>query len=174
MSKPTTINILGTDYTIEYKTEYEDQALLSMGGHCDYTTKKIVIRSTYPEEVNDVEDMSVTIQDTIRHEIVHAFLRESGLSYSSWANNEEIVDWIALQFPKMQEVFKAVEMIALDMDMPKTCYECNFSTCIAHGGVCKHTGNFIEWGQTQRPDWCPLKEIKGICMCEVEELKQYE
>lgn len=38
----------------------------------------------------------------VRHEIVHAFLKESGLDCNSdWARNEEIVDWIALQGPKI-------------------------------------------------------------------------
>ena len=43
----------------------------------------------------------------LRHEIVHAFLYESGLDVSSeWARNEEIVDWIALQTPKLQKAFE--------------------------------------------------------------------
>lgn len=47
----------------------------------------------------------------IRHELVHAFLFESGLSVNSWADNEEIVDWIAIQFPKLQAGFNAVNAL---------------------------------------------------------------
>lgn len=48
----------------------------------------------------------------LRHEIVHAFLFESGIDSSSeWARNEEIVDWIALQFPKLLDAFKETECI---------------------------------------------------------------
>ena len=42
----------------------------------------------------------------LRHEIVHAFLFESGLAESSfstdaWAKNEEMIDWIAFTGPKI-------------------------------------------------------------------------
>ena len=49
---------------------------------------------------------------TIRHELVHAFLNESGLQWNSFApdkaraKNEEMVDWFAIQFPKMYEAFR--------------------------------------------------------------------
>ena len=55
---------------------------------------------------------------TLRHEIMHAFLNESGLSDSSnrfdsaWAKNEEMVDWFAIQSPKIFKVF--VELGILD------------------------------------------------------------
>ena len=41
-------------------------------------------------------------QKNLRHEIIHAFLFESGLAENSeWAQNEEMVDWIAKQGPKL-------------------------------------------------------------------------
>ena len=43
-----------------------------------------------------------------RHELIHAFLYESGLDACSWANNEEMVDWIAIQFPKLFKAFQEV------------------------------------------------------------------
>ena len=50
-------------------------------------------------------------QQVIRHELVHAFLFESGLGADSWGINEEIVDWIAYQFPKMAEAFGKVDAL---------------------------------------------------------------
>ena len=48
---------------------------------------------------------------TIRHEITHAILFESGLDHNTeWARNEEIVDFIAIQFPKLLEIFKSIEV----------------------------------------------------------------
>lgn len=48
----------------------------------------------------------------MRHEIIHAFLFESGLSenftHPEYGHDETYVDWIASQFPKMCEVFKEV------------------------------------------------------------------
>lgn len=51
-------------------------------------------------------------KQTLRHEIVHAFLSESGLSHNSacaempWAKNEEMVDWIAIQGEKIYEAWR--------------------------------------------------------------------
>lgn len=39
------------------------------------------------------------------------FLFESGLGADSWGINEEIVDWIAYQFPKMAEAFGKVDAL---------------------------------------------------------------
>ena len=49
---------------------------------------------------------------TLRHEIVHAFFNESGLMDSAfaydgaWAKNEEMVDWLAIQIPKIYKAFE--------------------------------------------------------------------
>jgi predicted SprT family Zn-dependent metalloprotease len=68
------------------------------------------------EDKNDtmaLQDMDTFIKKVIRHEIIHAFLIESGLNNNSmkveyWAQNEEMVDWIAYQFPKISMVFKEI------------------------------------------------------------------
>lgn len=39
------------------------------------------------------------------------FLFESGLDSESWGRNEEIVDWIANQFPKMMKAFDEVNAL---------------------------------------------------------------
>ena len=60
------------------------------------------------------EDLELWQRKTLRHEIVHAFLYESGLwqnSFKDWARNEEMTDWIALQFEKLLDVFKEVKAI---------------------------------------------------------------
>lgn len=45
----------------------------------------------------------------IRHELIHAFIYESGLSNENkWAENEELVDWIAIQFPKLKKCFEKI------------------------------------------------------------------
>jgi hypothetical protein len=42
----------------------------------------------------------------LRHELVHAFIYESGLdTCCGWARNEEMTDWIATQFPKIADCF---------------------------------------------------------------------
>ena len=47
----------------------------------------------------------------LRHEIIHAFLSESGLSVnfehcSKFGHEETMVDWIAIQFPKIHKVYE--------------------------------------------------------------------
>ena len=104
------VNILGTEYTIETRTEATDKYLIGHDGYCDKTTKEIVIDDFTPTDIT-VKDLKVFHKMVLRHEIVHAFLNESGLDTESWAKNEELVDWIALQFPKMVKVFQKADCL---------------------------------------------------------------
>ena len=45
--------------------------------------------------------------------MIHAFMFESGLDCNSnnvegWARNEEMVDWMAIQMPKIMDVYESV------------------------------------------------------------------
>lgn len=110
------VNILGTKYKIVNRTESEDPKLKENDGYCDSSTKEIVLL-IYPEDVMNKRDMKKFRKQVLRHEIIHAFLCESGLEASAsvpisgWAQNEEMVDWIAIQFPKIWEAFKEVDCL---------------------------------------------------------------
>ncbi len=94
------INILGSEYTIKYLTEKENQILYQCDGWCDSYKKEIIIEKTLFKD----EIISKRGYEVLRHEIIHAFIFESGLSANcEWAKNEELVDWIALQFPKLNK-----------------------------------------------------------------------
>lgn len=100
------INILGTEWTILERSEKDDPLLADCDGYCDWTTKCIVVER---EMEGNLGDMDAYVRKVKRHEIVHAFLDESGLAESSgetsaWARNEAMVDWIARMGPK---IFKA-------------------------------------------------------------------
>lgn len=102
------VNVLGTEYTI--KTASDDKEIEDAFGYCDYSSKEIVLaKDKVFESVNNAEWQK---KKTLRHEIIHAFLNESGLIRNTycvdggWAANEEMVDWIAIQFPKMQKAFE--------------------------------------------------------------------
>ena len=101
------VQVLGTEYTIRVIDRTKDSNLERMDGYCDHSAKKIVI-DTFQKMQGALENMEVYKKRVIRHELVHAFLFESGLTEESWARNEEIVDWIAYQFPKLLEAFKKV------------------------------------------------------------------
>lgn len=52
----------------------------------------------------------------MRHELVHAFLYESGLSINSlspsgWVSNEEMTDWMAIQGPKLYDAWKQAKCL---------------------------------------------------------------
>ena len=105
-----TVDILGVEYTIKESNKVEDMNLEHCDGYCDHSTKTIVI-DTFQDSPNSLKDLETYKKLVIRHEMVHAFLFESGLGGCSWAKDEEIVDWIAAQFPKMLNTFKELNVI---------------------------------------------------------------
>lgn len=111
------VNVLGTDYEIITKSKVSDVRLNGSDGLCDGFAKKIII-SDLSDYVNDPEETKAVVRKVIyRHEIVHAFLNESGLNYDAnvwnqaWSKNEEMVDWIAFQFPKILKAFQEVDCL---------------------------------------------------------------
>ena len=103
------VNVLGTPYTILYRSKEEDNKFNDdCIGYCDPSLHRIVIMKL-SEDTSDLGDLKFENQRVLRHELVHAFAFESGLSgYSSWSFNEEMTDWIANQFPKMMDCFKQI------------------------------------------------------------------
>lgn len=105
------INILGAEYTIKYCKEEEHELLNGKyrDGCTDVSAKEIIVCEKKSDcELQNYEAWKKVV---LRHEIIHAFLFESGLDTSTcnvvggWATNEEMVDWFAIQFPKIQRVF---------------------------------------------------------------------
>lgn len=96
------INILGADYTVTLAMEQEEPRLEGCDGFCDETTREIIVENYKRGLPGSKGKLELQEQKNIRHEIVHAFLFESGLAENSdWAQNEEMVDWIAKQGPKL-------------------------------------------------------------------------
>lgn len=110
------VKILGTEYEIVMNAEEKDYPILKdADGYADFTIKKIVIKKLV-QDGESYEDLELWQRKTLRHEIVHTFLYESGLwqnSFKDWARNEEMTDWIALQFTKVLEVFIQVGAIEI-------------------------------------------------------------
>ena len=116
------INILGTEYRIETHKVSEDNYLEKnkLAGYCGEDEKLIVVADVSEEKY--FTDMDEKTQEAyrkrvLRHEIMHAFLNESGLSDSSnrldgaWAKNEEMVDWFAIQSPKIFKVYSELDIL---------------------------------------------------------------
>lgn len=113
------INVLGTEYTVEIRdASYED--FNDKLGWCDWQQKQIVICNLKTKEGwkgEPIKAIRYKEKEVLRHEIIHAFLYESGLHSNSnadcgqWALNEEMIDWFAIQFPKLSKTFYEVEKI---------------------------------------------------------------
>lgn len=96
------VDILGQVYMIRFVPWDADPVLAQAMGYCDFYNKEIIVRATHPEHPLNCGNMDEVSLHTIRHEMTHAFMFESGLDASSeYARNEELIDWIALQIPKM-------------------------------------------------------------------------
>ena len=115
------VNILGTEYLIRKMSYKEEPDFEKRGidGYCDSYIGLIVYCDLDTDKRWDGEtDATKRIceRSTLRHEIIHAFLDQSGLRESSsdvngWARNEEMVDWFAIQSPKIFEVFKELDLL---------------------------------------------------------------
>ncbi len=102
------INILGTEYTVEILKREEDKFLnAERDGYCDKTSKKIVVCKE--DESNELDNYDVYLKSILRHEIIHAFLFESGLhenfSHPQFGHEETMIDWFATQSPKIFKTF---------------------------------------------------------------------
>ena len=117
------VKILGTEYEIVMDAEEKDYPILKdADGYADFTIKKIVVKKLI-QDGESYEDLELWQRKTLRHEIIHAFLYESGLwqnSFKDWARNEEMTDWIALQFEKILGVFielQCIDSIGVDVNV---------------------------------------------------------
>lgn len=102
-----TIDVLGTAYTVWIRSETEDPFLKDCDGYTDKSTKSIVVCSESPD--NELRNFEWYQKKVLRHEIIHAFLFESGLD-CCWTHgnghDETYVDWIAMQYPKIAKAIQ--------------------------------------------------------------------
>ena len=107
------VSVLGTEYSLYLDVSPEDDPLLEdVNGYCDKTVKRIVVADRSND--SDLADWMDYRRSVMRHELIHAFLFESGLGCDSvWhvggqEHPEQTVDWIARQFPKILKAFQTV------------------------------------------------------------------
>ena len=117
-----TVNILGTEYAIEKRAYQDDPKFAQEGiyGYCESYMRLIVYCDMVSDERYKDEPKEAKIsceKETLRHEITHAFLNESGLKQcshgmeSGWSKDDEIVDWFANQSPKIFKVFQELDIL---------------------------------------------------------------
>lgn len=103
------VNVLGQEYKI-VELNFENK---TYDGLCDFTTKEIKLDSDLDKVTEEsYQNMNHYKQQVVRHEIIHAFMFESWLnSNSTFARDETLIDWIAIQLPKMVKAMKEVGCI---------------------------------------------------------------
>lgn len=115
------INILGTEYTIKNVKISECNILKEnhWSGLCNSVTHEILVGIPTEEEFFGKlteQEQTLVVKEILRHEIIHAFMNESGLQ-DNWqhaqqfGHDETTVDWFALQSPKIFNVFKELELL---------------------------------------------------------------
>lgn len=111
------VSILGTEYEIKFGDESQFPALESEDGYADSSIKRIVVDNMekskgLPTAKGDLDSYQKTV---LRHEIIHAFMEESGLSanfeHKPVGIDETTVDWFAIQSPKIFKVFKELDLL---------------------------------------------------------------
>lgn len=108
------INILGQDYEVIKQSKSENPKLNDAYGYTEPYSKKIILDADMESLKDDgsAENLDIWAKKVFRHEIIHAFFLESGLhTNSDYATNEELVDWIAIQFPKIAKVFEELDIL---------------------------------------------------------------
>lgn len=109
-----TVNILGTEYKIIFDVPDEEMPE-DADGCMDQSIQTIKI-AEFESDRNTIQDMDSYRKKVLRHEIVHAFLYESGMwnnsgSTNCWGMDETSTDWIAIQSPKLFQAFKEADCL---------------------------------------------------------------
>lgn len=101
------INVLGTPYRVDMVPESEDPKLKDMDGYMDPSIKRIVVADVNqrPADNESVHNPEWFQKNIVRHELIHAFITESGLEDAYW-HNEDMVRWLAYMFPRLLVAFK--------------------------------------------------------------------
>ena len=115
ITKPTyVVNVLGTDYSVFLDVPENDDPMLGgvCSGYCDKTAKRIVVVGEM--KASELDNWSVYRKECLRHELIHAFMFESGIDGNmTWdiegqEHPEGLVGWLAIQFPKIVKAFREV------------------------------------------------------------------
>ena len=99
------VNILGSEWKVRSATEAEEPRLVDKNGFTDWTARLICLERA-PQ--GDLGSMETYMNKVIRHELIHAFMDESGFGdcfeHKDFGQEETVVDWFAHQMPKIMKL----------------------------------------------------------------------
>lgn len=102
------INVLGTEYDVKFLDD-RDEAMkaLNADGYTDFSIKSIkVLKNKEDDDITKQKDRIKYQNRVLRHELIHAFLFESGIDDGMQFHNEECVDFFAMQYEKLAKIFE--------------------------------------------------------------------
>jgi hypothetical protein len=110
------VDVLGSTYFVEIVPYTKYPVLFGKAlGWCDFHAKKIVVLDMATVEIEDelnTQSPDKATNRIFRHELVHAFFYESGLDeQSDFARDEILVDFLAMQIPKMVRIFSKLDLL---------------------------------------------------------------
>lgn len=99
---------MGQMWTVTQRTSEDDKFLKNVDGYTDFTVRAIVMKSN---NNNNLLNFQANYRKQLRHEIIHAFMFESGLGANfqhaeEYGHDETMIDWFAYQYPKIKAVFE--------------------------------------------------------------------
>ena len=108
----TNVMIMGTEWKIRYHDSKDDPGLNGADGYTDASTRLIVIRT---DNTAGAADWPRAQKAILRHELIHAFLFESGIAWcyspaQKYGHDEAMVDWFARKFPQIMTVYEHLDI----------------------------------------------------------------
>ena len=114
------VDVSGVNYQIIFMSEDGFNCMeeaKGSAGLCDTDFKKIYVHIMSNSKIPDARKIH-RIKTTLRHELTHAFIYESGLDIhtdplfdENWAINEEAIDWYAHKIPHMAKTFEELGIL---------------------------------------------------------------
>ena len=101
--KTSKINILGMIYTIVEDNAFANSKLINNYAYIECYEKKIIYRPVV-KDIETYNKLDEHQKKILRHEIIHAFFHESGLT--DYYRDEVLVDYLAIQFAKIGKAFE--------------------------------------------------------------------
>ncbi len=103
--------IFGEEWTVLLSDVDQHPILGEVSGYTDWTVKQIIIKDArkYQSKM-DMDDQRAFMKSTLRHEIVHAALFESGLPDDRSYSHETIASWLEFKIERLYTTMATAQM----------------------------------------------------------------
>jgi len=102
MNIPKEINVLGTKYKVDIRTDDEYGEFEDRNAYNDRSSKRIVVEDLTKLKIkHPLDNIAYSMKQSFNHELFHALLHEAGLS--QYAHDETLIEALAILMPKIKE-----------------------------------------------------------------------